>query len=276
MKPRLLSLILLALVVLEGVAPFRAHAGPTAILLSSEAEVHGDTILLAHLMPGDASRQLRQIAEKVSLGGSPQVGSTRRIMRSVVLKRIQASGMSTAAFEVPEVIDVRRASRKVTRDEVLSAIQSSFVKGQVSGLLKPEDVRFDASIAVPDDGVAQLRVTNFTFDSLLGRGRFRLSSTAMPGGLSFVVTVDARDGQSGERAGAAPSPSESISTAMVVLVDPRRTAQLRLHSENSETVLKVQPLLSGHFGETIPVRLLKNRKTLRARVVGADFLDASF
>jgi hypothetical protein len=274
MKPRLLSLILLALVVC--VAPFRAHAGPTAILLSSEAEVHGDTILLAHLMPGDASRQLRQIAEKVSLGGSPQVGSTRRIMRSVVLKRIQASGMSTAAFEVPEVIDVRRASRKVTRDEVLSAIQSSFVKGQVSGLLKPEDVRFDASIAVPDDGVAQLRVTNFTFDSLLGRGRFRLSSTAMPGGLSFVVTVDARDGQSGERAGAAPSPSESISTAMVVLVDPRRTAQLRLHSENSETVLKVQPLLSGHFGETIPVRLLKNRKTLRARVVGADFLDASF
>jgi hypothetical protein len=262
-----------ALLLVEAFGAVRTPAGPGTIVLASETQALGDTILLSYLLPKDASQRMRQIAENISLGTSPQPGSTRRISRLSVLTAIEASGLSPASFQVPETVDVHRATRTLTREDVFSAIQSARAANPLQGWpqFSADDLTFSSSIMVPEGGV-RLHVTQYTFDPLLGQARFRLWSPAKPVILPFFVTADLRKPRTPlTNASFAPD-----SNATIVLVDPKRIARLNLHSANSQMTLSVQPLVPGHMDETIPVRLLSNRKTLRARVVGAGSLDASF
>jgi hypothetical protein len=277
MKRTRLLRVLCALLAFEAAGAVPTPAGPVMTILRSETLAQGDTILLAYLLPENASQKLRQIAESVSLGTSPQPGTTRRIMRSTVVSILEASGLTPSLFTVPEEIDVHRATRTITRQEVFSAIQTSLAANPVPGMPQfgPDDLTFESSLVVPAGG-AHLHVTQFTFDRLEGQARFRLWSPAKPLVLPFFVTAALRAPRPIPGQASFPFAPDVASAATVALVDPRRSARLRLHSANSEMMLQVQPLTLGHLGEVIPVRLLTSRKTLRARVVGAGSLDASF
>lgn len=264
------------LLLLGPVGPLSVSAGPATTVLRSQGQGPGDAILLAYLLPEDASEKLRQIAETISLGTAPQPGSTRRILGSTVRNAILAGGLVPESFQIPETVDVRRATRMLTREEVYGVLQAFLTANPVKGLpsFGADDISFEASVVVPKDGL-RLHVTQFMFDRGLGQARFRLWSSR-PLVLPFFVTATVHTPRSALHTAAFALTPDLVVDSSTVLVDPRSRARLHLHSENSEAMLQVQPLRPGHLGEMIPVRLLANRKTLQARVVGPGSLDASF
>jgi hypothetical protein len=277
MKPVPLFWVSCILFLLVATSPIGTSAGPGKTVLRSETQSGGDSILLANLLPENASQELRRLVGNISLGISPQPGTTRRLPRSTVLSIIQTSGLEADAFKVPEAIDIRRVGRTLTREEVFSTIQTFLAANPLAAVpaFGPEDIRFESSISVSET-ITRLHVTQFAFDRLLGQMRFRLCSRAKPLILPFYVTVNVPTSRGGVRDASFPLGPMAELPSAIVLVDPRRTAQLRLHSANSEATIQVQPLVPGHLGEIIPVRLLASRKTLKARVVGRGSLDISF
>jgi hypothetical protein len=255
-----------------------AHAGTLRIALLDGAEVRGDVILLADLLPKDVPHFLRDIAGKISLGAAPQNGTSRSFSRSIVLAAVLANGLQPSEFQIPDVITVNRTSHLVTRDEAFAAIRKALTNNKDAALLdfQPEDLSFSA-VQLPDQA-SQLAVTDIAFDEFIGRARFRLSSTSFPAVHPFYVTaqlsrmpvaIPSAISAHGSQAG-------TISPASPVLVEPGRSARLRLHSANATISIEVKPLQRGHLGEIIRVRLPANGKTFRARVLESGDLDADF
>lgn len=256
-----------------------ARAGTLRIALLDGAEVRGDVILLADLLPKDVPRFLREAAGKVSLGRAPQNGTSRRLSRVSVLAAVMANGFQATEFQIPEIMTVQRTSHLVTREEAFAAIRQALAKSNDSALsdFQPEDLSFGAA-QLPDQA-SQLLVTEMAFDEFIVRARFRLSSASARAVRPFYVTAQlssrpfAPISASTPPGGAGPI---ATSEPSLVLVQPGHPARLRLHSSNANIILEVQPLQTGHLGEIIRVRLPANGKTLRARVLAGGALDADF
>jgi hypothetical protein len=259
-----------------------ARAGGRRVTLRADAVVQGDTILLANLLPENASRALRTAAEGISLGAAPQNGTARRFRRDAILAALHSATLSPASFLIPEVVTVRRAERLLTREEALAAIQSALAKSHVAGApeFRPEDLTFDAALEVPRAN-ARLEVTQIAFDEAIGRARFRLQPHTAPGANAFFVTARVvPEAPAGVSANALRLISPSTKALSVVdspvLVDPRQFARLHLRSPGADISLAAKPLQRGHLGETIRVRLPSSGKTLQGRVTGKNFLEAVF
>jgi hypothetical protein len=263
-------------------APTIASAGVLRVVLLADVQVQGDAILLANLLPPDAPRAISDAAGKITLGSAPQNGTPRQFSNDAIIAAIQDAGLRPASFVVPLTVTVHRTARPVTLLDIWPAIQSFLEKHPVHALrnLQPSDLTLTASVAISGNN-NRLAVTRLTFDAALHRANFCLRIQNVPGAQRFEVTARissspagrARRGfQQASTSGDAPDSSASG----MVLVDPRQSAHLRLHSPDSEMLLAVQPLQRGHLGETIRVRLRPCGKTLQARVVGQNALDAVF
>jgi len=271
------QLRLCGVLLLLAVACSAANAGPAHTALRSAVDMQTDTILLGNLLPERVSDELKHSVEKICLGSSPRLGSTRRVSRSTIVNALAANGLSSSPFDIPESIEVRRTGRQFTKRDVYAVIQASLSNNssQVVPAFNADDIEFDSSIVVPESG-ARLKLTRVTYDHLLGEARFLLSPSGEHSTLPFYVTAKFPSPDPKASMGTRSSePAEGLPPG-AVLVEPKRAATLHLHSVNSETMLRVQPLIPGHLGEVIPVRLFSNRKTLRARVVGFGLLDAAF
>ncbi len=261
----------------------RASAGSLRIALLDSAEVRGDAIFLADLLPKDAPRFVREAAEKISLGPAPQNGVSRRLSSSVVLAAVMAHGLQASEFQIPDTIHIHRASRLVTRAEVLGAIRAALAKNKGIALpdLQAEDLSF-GSVLLPDQA-SPLEVTEISFDEFIGRARFRLWSASAPTIHPFYVTARVPFSPGGGRffpipasAGDSTALSRACQVAPAVLIEAGRIALLHLHSSNSSLFLEVKSLQRGRVGEVIRVRLPANGKTFRARVLEGGGLDARF
>jgi hypothetical protein len=262
-------------------APTIASAGVLRVVLLADVQVQGDAILLANLLPPNAPRAISDAAGKIRLGSAPQNGTPRQLSNDAIIAAIQDAGLRPASFVVPLTVTVHRTGRPLTLLDLWPAIQSFLEKHPVNALrnLQPTDLTFSASVVI--SGNNRLAVTRLTFDAALHRANFRLRIQNVPGAQRFEVTaripaspsgIARRGFQQASTSGDAPD----LSASGVVLVDPRQSAHLRLHSPDSEMLLAVQPLQRGHLGETIRVRLRPSGKTLQARVVGQNALDAVF
>jgi hypothetical protein len=262
----------------SGILPTRslAQAGTLRIALLANTQVNGDAVLLADFLPPHVSTRLRATAQSISLGASPQIGSIRRFSRTAVLSALQSSQLSQDSFLVPELLTAHRASKFVTEDDVFSAIQSMLAKNPNPRLptLRSQDVTLESHIEVPE-GPTSLEVTQMIFDQSIQRARFRLSPRNAPGTLPFYATASIA---SEHPYPAAPSTANapSIVGTSAILVDPRQLARLHLHSANSNMFLVVRPLERGRLNETIRVRLAASGRTLQAKVIAANSLDATF
>lgn len=274
---RLLALFCAALV------PSVAIAGGIRVALLADANVEGDAILLANLLPSHTPRALLAAAGKITLGSSPQNGAARRLSGETIAAAIQESGLSPASFLVPETVTIRRRGRPLASPEIWSAIQTFLEKHPVNSLrnLHPEDLNLDAAVAVSGDDV-KLTVTRLTFDPILHLARFRLRLRSVAGVAPFDVTARIPSQATGParppsaKTLASPNVLNSSADGAIILVDPRQSARLHLHSADANMLLAVQPLQRGRLDETIRVRLRSSGKTLQARVVGANALDATF
>jgi len=156
-------------------------------------------------------------------------------------------------------------------DRQANKIASNVVPTTGSGLdLLPTGEKL---IEVPE-GPSALEVTQMTFDESIRRARFRLWPRNAPGTLPFYVTAPIRPEKSPQPISG--SSASALSANSAVLVEPRQLARLHLHSPNSTMLLVVRPLQPGHLNETIRVRLVASGRTLQAKVIGANSLDAAF
>lgn len=256
------------------------HAGGFRIALLASAEVQGDTIVLANLLPPDVSLRIRSVADKIALGSTPQNGASRQFGHDLLNTAIERAGLSPTDFAVPGMVTVHRGSRVLTREEVFAAINSALSRNPGTALphLLSQDLSFDAEIRVPP-GDAGLEVTQIVFDPLLGRIRFRICARSVPGALPFYVTAQVPATLSDARSGShlistATNLPAVNSIATPVLVSADRRARLHVHSASMDMLLDVRPLQPGRLDDFIRVRLPGTARILRARVIGDGYLDA--
>src|SRR5271154_2598529 len=273
----------MALAFLALAAAAVSSAGPLRMLLSAETEVSSDAIFLVDLLPKDTPQPWRSAAQKISLGIAPQSGATRRLHRESVLAALQSAGLPSSSFDIPGLIVVRRASRLLTPEDTLAAIQSALAGNSSPALplLRLENIELEAAVRIPI-GDPLLQVTQTVFDPFIGRARFRLRSRAFPSLLPFYVTARVPSSLPVQQSefqllGASfPSVLPNFPALSPVLVEPARLATLHLHSPNASSFLTVKALQPDRLGDTIRIRIPGKAKTLQARVIAADALDATF
>jgi hypothetical protein len=256
-------------------------AGPLRIALLSDTSIQSDTILLAHLLPPNVPLEIRQRAEHLTFGYAPELGSARTLSRTAIDASLRAGGFVPAEFIVPETVIVRRTSRLLNREEVARAMQAALSSSGKTApfAVRSEAVELQAAISAPS-GDARLAVTEMCFDKQTGRMRFRLRPAASLKTPQFYAWYSPEEDWSPRLSprlpGALSHSPAGAPNAAATLVEPRRLARLYLHSANMSTVLLVRPLQSGQNGETVRVRIPVNGRTLLARVVGVDLVDAGF
>jgi len=263
--------------------PISAQAGVVRVALLEHAQVRSDSVFLSDLLPTDIPNTLREAATKISFGAAPQNGTSRQISRASIVATLAENGLSPASFVVPEVLTVERSGHQVTREEVYSAIRQALDRNRFAELpsFQLEDLSLDATVFVPDDH-PDLEVTQAAFDEFIGRARFRLWTRSAPEVHPFFATarISTQFGSlspaSTPARSAVVSASSESSIAQPYLIESNRFARLQLHSLNANILLQVKALQRGRLGDVIRVRLPGNGKTLLARVIGSQSLNASF
>jgi len=251
------------------------HAGPLRIALLSEAIVTSDAIMLSRLLPENSSQVLKMWAEKVSLGTSPNVGFERRLGRLVIAEAIRTAVSSGADFAIPEMVVVRRQGRAISREEICEILRHELATrgSPQSAEINVEDVELQSTWEIPG-GAKGIRLKELVADPLLGRTRFRLrwvGSSSAPE-LYGWLRLKANDSKTISKT--AGDATDELAVKPIVVAN--RLALLFLHSQNSETLMRVRVLQPGRLGDSIRVRIPANGHTLMARVVGQDRLDLSF
>jgi hypothetical protein len=264
------------------------------VALRDEVTVPGDSIVLAHLLPSDASLDVRQLAAAIALGKSPQIGSLRHLRGAAVAQAIARGGLQTLEFVIPEDIAVFREDRPLGGEEILASVRAVLGKFSLSPkeqlallALRPQDLPAAAGLRVPP-GRARLEVQDISVDLLSRQARFRIAIASEAHAVPFAVLATLpQEGAPLAIASAAASASPGLPAVPTadaeekpadqpVLVAAGQSARLWLHSENSSITVDVKALQAGHAGEIIRVRLPLAGTVLRARVTGPRQLAAAF
>src|ERR1700675_51831 len=109
--PMQISRLLTLSALLASLAASAVDAGGLRIALLANTEIQGDSIVLANLLSGPVSRRIREVAQTVALGATPQNGTTRQFTREMLTAAISSSGLSPIDFVIPESVTIRRGNR---------------------------------------------------------------------------------------------------------------------------------------------------------------------
>jgi hypothetical protein len=128
-KPSLLLVFLPSL----GLLPWAAGAGaaPPAWALLAEARVAGESIYLSDLLPAEATPGMREAAGKIRLGAAPPPGGTLTLTGERIAGLLPEAARQQMV--IPPHVLVHRASRPVTREEVVAAIQAALRRNGLPG-----------------------------------------------------------------------------------------------------------------------------------------------
>jgi len=160
-----------------------------AVTLPGEVEVRGQSIFLSDLLPPKVPAGVRVQAQGVLIGAAPQPGSTRILERNTVANLLGSE--MARELDIPQQIVVRRAGRRITREEVVAAIQTALSRNGFSDPnLQPDDLRVFPSLMV-SSADTHLEVRRMDFDDELKEARFVL---AQRGSLPFLVTAELQRG----------------------------------------------------------------------------------
>ena len=286
--------LVVPLLVLLGLLPFAAGAGaaPPAWALLAEARVAGESIYLSDLLPAEATPGMREAAGKIRLAAAPPPGGTLTLAGERIAGLLPEAAQQQMV--IPPHVLVHRASRPVTREEVVAAIQAALRRNGLPGraALDPENVHFSTAVTVAATD-AKLEVRRIDFDAALQQDRFLLASAADPRVLPFLVLAerpsaaheepsaggserrDARDLESALRE-ARPANNSAISAGGMALVEPKKIAKLHVVSGSMQMFLQVLPLEKGALDETVRVKVAGSGQILHGRVIAPGQLEAQF
>jgi hypothetical protein len=278
---KLFFTILFALVALSPAYAAEKRERSARIALRPHAEVAGALILLSDLVPDDAPDYVREEAARIPLGLAPQTGTTRVLAAASIAAAIERAGLPQEIFTVPDRVSARRAGRNLSGAEIWAAIQRYLATRPASTIrnVRSEDLQLDSGFSIP--AAAKIEVTRVTFDRALRFAQFHLQVEGAEN--ADPICVRAR---MPSQFASDPSPIANVltftrarlspATKPQMLVSPKTIARLHLHSADSDMMLDARPLQPGALDQTIRVRLASSAKTLQARVVGKNALDASF
>jgi len=255
-------------------------AEPIRVEIPVEVSVRTNTLVLADLLPATAPRDLKSLAASIDLGSAPQIGSKRYLSRDFIVSTLDSAELLPSSFSVPDFVSVYRIARRITRDEVLAAVQDTARINPSLSSIDTSTLALDISVDVPNRD-PQLEVIQTIVDAPLHCVHFRLAARAAPTAVPFFATAHLT---SDSLVSAPRNSPRVLSLAPVprdialapILVSTGTVARLHVHSANSDMQLFVKPLQRGRLGETIRVELLGTHKVLQGRVIAAGQLDATF
>ncbi len=277
---RIIGILLLASLIF--VRP--VTAGPLRIALLSETTIQGDSIFLSHLLPPGVPYEIHRRAMSLLLGSAPAPGQTRLLDRESLSASLNSASFELAQFFIPEFVTVRRTGVAISREIVARAINARLAAR--SSIAPTPNVKTELYAETPTFSAStdpDLVITEMSYDRTMGCNRFRLHSRTDPKVPPFYAWTPGDNTHASLSASVletAPAlvnaKGVGLGTAGVVIVEPGRMASLHLHSANLSTLLPVRPLQPGQNGDTIRVRFPKSGKTLFARVIGTDSVEAVF
>jgi hypothetical protein len=251
------------------------------IPLRANAEVSGAMIFLSDLVSSDAPDYVREEAARIPLGFAPQSGTSRVLEKSQISSAIERAGLPDGVFTVPDRVTVQRAARTLSQHDIWAAVERYLAAHPASAIryIHPSDLRLAGGFSIPPE--SRIEVTKVTIDRALHLAQLHLKVEGAPDSsnpiyasvrLSSLPANDALPiaGRKSIRVNVKQNSSQPI------LVEPKKIARLHLHSSESDMIVEVRPLEPGALDQTIRVRLASSAKTLQARVVGANALDATF
>jgi hypothetical protein len=163
------------------------------IALVAQAQVVGDAIVLADLLPRDVAGRVRRVGEGVLLGRTPQLGAVRQLRGFAVAEAVERGGLRPIDFVIPEVIAVERAGRPMDSREILASIRAeagsfSLASGAEAAVLamQGQDLSWDSGLRVPLAG-AGLTVQDVSVDLAARVAKFRMVAEFAGGGVAFAV-----------------------------------------------------------------------------------------
>jgi hypothetical protein len=279
---KLVVTFVVSLVALSATFAVETRAGVARIALRTNTEVGAAMIFLSDLVPTDAPDYVREEAARIPLGLAPQAGTARVLQRSHIASAIDHAGLPDDVFTVPERVIVRRAGRTPSLQDVWAAIERYLSTHPASAIrdLKPSDLRLAGGFSIPPE--SQIEVTRVTIDMPLHLAHLYLKINGMPESANPVCasvrlsSLPASDSSPIVNAKKSTHVTAKQTSSQPILVEPKTIARLHLHSSESDMMLDVRPLERGALDQTIRVRLTSSAKTLQARVIGANSLDASF
>jgi hypothetical protein len=241
------------------------------VQLRESAVVRGDRITLSDLLPADAPLTLRQQGSEVTLGASPNLGSTRVFTAEGVVRGLATKPELLRYLKVPDRILVRRQGVPLDRDS-LGAVARRFL--EETGFNIPDDapLTWDREIVTRTTSPA-LAVSRAK--SGLTRNSTELWMRCVDRGTcpDFLARVQNTTCSPGRRL---QHPSNSADRPGTASSDERikegSKAWLIIDSGSIRLSLAVVCLQPGSIGEKIRVLSPSNHRVFLAEIVGAGIL----
>jgi hypothetical protein len=278
------------------------------------AEVQGETIRLSDLLPPDAPADLEQLAARIALGDSPEPARQRVLSKDQIELQLREFPSIREQLELPERLIVFCKQRRLSPDEIWTAIESFLAAEGLSamGALLKKLPTYQAAVFVTKQD-AGLVVKQMEPDRVRRQVRFLLWTSNEPQVLPFYVTLEEPPGTAGglwsSHADAAPAANlavnpeglgkteeESFTRLLlgsrsgvpahkarltppvappaIILVSKGNPAKLVVETQTLRMTTLVTPLESGAKGQVIRVKNLDTQRVFKAEVVGKDLLQA--
>lgn len=164
-------------------------AGGATYAMNISAEVRRDTLYLSDFLPAGVPPWLRARAARVPLGDAPVPGAQRKIERAEIERDLRSFPDVRAALAIPAVIEARRWSRPLGREELLRAIENILQKNHLTAKLALGNLDLNSEIDVTE-AAPQLKVTQIK-PAPVGKGmRVRMVVSSEPHIPPFWVLLD--------------------------------------------------------------------------------------
>jgi hypothetical protein len=285
------------------------------VRIPSIVEVQGETIRLADLLPPGAPTELGQIGARIVLGDSPLPASQRIFSKNQIELQLREYPSILEELELPQRLIIRCKQRRLSADEIRTAIESFLDAEGLPNLRTPNQdaLNFQAPVFVTKDDPG-LKVIRLEPDRVRRQVRFLLWTSKEPQVLPFYVTAEAlpksparesliplevgpeanprgnlerlwkaeAEGlaalQRGGRYGVVGQKAAlglQLALPPVLLVMRGKAAKLVLETQSLRMTALVTPLESGSKGQIIRVKNPDTQRVFRAEVVGAGLLAAA-
>jgi Chaperone for flagella basal body P-ring formation len=269
--------------------------------LEREAAVTENIVRLSDLLPGAAPPELRSQAQEIVLGDAPLPGDRREFTREEILSALHGDPALRSELEIPPQIELRRSAQRITRGQVLAAIDRMLRANGSSAAdtLLPGDLELSADVAVSENN-PKLQVTQIQRGANGAGSRvlvWVISEPRVPPfwvRLDRSIDLDAR-AQTRDQVAVAPVGLPQRSASAIVPVSERTPiVQRKLRLLGSilvkagapvELVVQVGgmtiqgtgiPLDPGREGDEVRVRAAESGKILVGTVVGQQTVQVRF
>lgn len=170
-------------------SPRTSLSGGAIFSMNSSAQVPRGTLYLSDFLPANVPLSLRARASRVPLGDAPVPGVQRKIERAEIERDLRSFPDVRAALEIPPLIEVRRWSRPLGREELLQAIENTLQQNHFTAALTRRNLNVNFEVDVTE-AAPHLKVTQIQ-PAPDGQGmRVRMAVSSEPRIPPFWVLLD--------------------------------------------------------------------------------------